>query len=611
MRDPDSILYHSKLLVLLLGLIPCALSSQISPGDLSAAHEHLEGLSNCTLCHTLGDKVSNQKCLDCHHFLNDRVSAGLGYHASVEVRGKDCFSCHSEHHGRGFDMIRFDKEKFDHSLTGYQLQGAHKQVDCRQCHKPDNIIDYEIRELENTYLGLTSECLLCHEDYHQNTLSPKCSKCHTFESFSPASNFDHSEDADFALLGKHKGVECIDCHQVVERNGRDFQMFSGLDFMSCANCHKDVHNNRLGDNCKACHTEISFSSFTGGQGFNHNLTQFPLRGAHARIDCRSCHDTQRSYEVVFNDYSGENIEDCRTCHEDVHEGRFGTDCRQCHNENSWRLETELKEFDHDLTSFPLQGKHAGVNCKECHSYQLTEAVAHERCMDCHSDYHEGRLVSDVEIVDCKKCHTVFGFADHTFTIEDHKNTDFALDGAHLATPCFACHQEGQVWLYDDLGTHCKDCHENVHIGMMSPEYYSDKACTYCHQTDSWQKIDFDHDLTDFELVGSHAEISCGSCHTGDDNSDLPIFEDLGMECYICHDDIHRGQFSENGVTQCEKCHHPNQWSPSNFNHDSTAFPLKGAHAELDCRQCHVPELRDGELFVNYRIEEFECIDCHL
>ncbi len=30
---------------------------QISPGDLSNAHKDLEGMSNCTKCHVLGDKV--------------------------------------------------------------------------------------------------------------------------------------------------------------------------------------------------------------------------------------------------------------------------------------------------------------------------------------------------------------------------------------------------------------------------------------------------------------------------------------------------------------------------------------------------------------------------
>ncbi len=40
--------------------------AQISPGELSKAHSHLEGLTNCTKCHVLGEKETTSKCLDCH-----------------------------------------------------------------------------------------------------------------------------------------------------------------------------------------------------------------------------------------------------------------------------------------------------------------------------------------------------------------------------------------------------------------------------------------------------------------------------------------------------------------------------------------------------------------
>jgi hypothetical protein len=40
------------------------LSAQISPGDLSNPHSNLEGISNCTQCHVLGNKQTNEKCLD-------------------------------------------------------------------------------------------------------------------------------------------------------------------------------------------------------------------------------------------------------------------------------------------------------------------------------------------------------------------------------------------------------------------------------------------------------------------------------------------------------------------------------------------------------------------
>ena len=52
-------------------------SAQISPGKLSRYHESLEGISNCTRCHVLGEEVSNAKCLECHTPIQSQTSAGF------------------------------------------------------------------------------------------------------------------------------------------------------------------------------------------------------------------------------------------------------------------------------------------------------------------------------------------------------------------------------------------------------------------------------------------------------------------------------------------------------------------------------------------------------
>ncbi|HSG67212.1 MAG TPA: cytochrome c3 family protein, partial [Bacteroidales bacterium] len=97
------------LFTLVIGIITWNYAySQLSPGDLAAVHAHLEGTTNCTQCHVLGDKVSNEKCLDCHREIKARIDQNKGYHSSGEVSGKDCFECHNDHHGRNFQIIRFD-----------------------------------------------------------------------------------------------------------------------------------------------------------------------------------------------------------------------------------------------------------------------------------------------------------------------------------------------------------------------------------------------------------------------------------------------------------------------------------------------------------------------
>src|ERR1035437_2330586 len=101
--------YKTKLLF--LGILLLTISSavaQISPGDLSRAHAGLDGVSNCTKCHTVGNKVTREKCLSCHKEIQANITANKGYHASAEVTGKQCTVCHNEHHGRNFQLVRLD-----------------------------------------------------------------------------------------------------------------------------------------------------------------------------------------------------------------------------------------------------------------------------------------------------------------------------------------------------------------------------------------------------------------------------------------------------------------------------------------------------------------------
>jgi hypothetical protein len=50
--------------------------------------------------------------------------------------------------------------------------------------------------------------------------------------------------------------------------------------------------------------------------------------------------------------------------------------------------------------------------------------------------------------------------------------------------------------------------------------------------------------------------------------------------------------------------------PENFDHDTTKFPLEGKHKEVDCRACHTSSIENGEAVILYKLNKFECIDCH-
>lgn len=592
-------------------LLPWWVAAQLSPGDLAKAHAHLEGMSNCTQCHVLGEKVSNEKCLDCHQEIKSLINAKQGYHYSREVRGKECADCHSDHHGRNFDMVRFDEKNFNHTLTGYELTGAHKKTDCRDCHKPDNIDDPDLRKRSGTFLGLGQQCLDCHEDFHQKTLPNDCAKCHTTEAFRPAAKFDHDK-TDFALAGKHKTLDCKECHQTETRNGKEFQRFAGVPFGNCNACHDDAHNNNLGTNCKECHNEQSFTSTSSLSRFNHGKTHFPLKGKHQRVDCKACHQMQATPLTVFQDRLGVKTQDCATCHQDVHEGKFGADCASCHDETSFRKVGSMEGFNHDLTGFALEGKHEAVDCRKCHlSESLTEPLAHNACAACHEDYHEGQFATAARTPDCAECHTVDGFEGSTFSIAQHAETKFPLVGGHVATPCFACHLQEEKWSFRNIGERCVDCHDDIHQGEIASKWYPDQACEKCHLTESWTAANrFDHDQTPFKLTGKHAGQDCRACHVPDEEHPQGRFAGIASACAACHDNVHGSQFEKDGVTDCARCHSFDGWAMADFDHDKTRFPLEGKHAEVACERCHRPVDGAGETMVQYRFESFECVDCH-
>ena len=603
-------------LVCLILMISTHLQGQLSPGKLTEAHQQLEGIRNCTVCHDLGQKVSNQKCLDCHEFIDLLIDEGRGMHAHPSVNQQDCFDCHSEHHGRGFDMVRFDQDGFDHKITGYQLEGQHNQIDCRLCHNPQHIVFSEVADKPNTFLGLDTECMSCHEDVHQGSLSPDCASCHSMNSFQPATFFDHS-NAQFGLNGAHQDVSCLECHPILEENGIRTQQFTNIDHETCISCHESPHrSNRVGD-CMQCHTERSFSEFTGDQFFNHSITAFDLTGKHQDLSCFECHSKTQSASSVFKDFQISSEHDCVQCHQDVHSGNFGNQCVDCHTTQDFSLIRDMTRFDHSLTDFPLIGLHQDVDCRNCHTEQsFTDPIPHENCTDCHSDAHDGQFTSNEVVQSCNDCHSLeYDFSYTTFDSEDHQDASFILRGGHLATACTECHLIDGTWTFRQIGNRCIDCHIDPHEEHISSDYYPSQDCLQCHTEEGWSMITFDHQLTDWILTGSHIDVECRACHIPDfeeSGLDQQVFDNISGDCQSCHNEPHGGQFAgSDDNTDCMTCHTTENWSSLSFDHNTTRFKLEGRHAEVSCNRCHQPPYEGNPDVVMYKLTSIQCADCHM
>lgn len=333
------------------------------------------------------------------------------------------------------------------------------------------------------------------------------------------------------------------------------------------------------------------------------------------MNCFDCHTQTSNPLTIFQENIAIGENNCVACHDDAHSGKFGNECIRCHSEESWYSLKAMDDFDHSVTDFPLVGQHIGVDCKSCHTDRLTEAIDFAQCKNCHEDYHRGEFVDNGVSPDCKECHILDEkFSYTTFGIEEHAASDFPLDGAHMATPCFACHVSEDDWSFRNVGESCVDCHDDIHADYMDQKYYPNKDCTTCHNTDIWSDVSFEHSLTEWPLTGAHNDVDCRLCHfeeSLENSNPLQVFTGLSQDCTQCHDNIHGDQFEVNGITDCNSCHTTIDWFPNNFDHNLTRFPLEGRHAEIDCRACHQSEAdEEGEIKVIYKIGKTQCIDCH-
>jgi len=574
---------------------------QLSPGDLHEAHKELEGLKNCAACHELGTKNFQPKCLACHTLIKDKIEAKAGFHGQMTELA--CQTCHKDHFGRDFKLVHWPdgQDQFDHTATGFQLNGAHSKIECRTCHQERFIQNLSTlldagKKTDRTFFGLSSSCASCHGDVHDRKLGSDCSACHDESSWRPAPGFDHAQ-LDFPLQGAHQKLACEACHKDYKSASDSPVLSSRLEWQTCAKCHKDRHMGQFTQDCSHCHTPDSWKP---PRAFNHDRARFALTGAHRKTDCSKCHPALNGDRK----YRGLPHENCSACHEDLHQGRLGNRCDRCHTPQSWN-DYRTAEFDHSATGFALRERHSEISCKDCHRNRASSQISKE-CSSCHRNIHDKQFQT-FSSRDCESCHNERSFQQAKFSQADHAKTAFPLKGAHLATACQDCHRQEPTGFpqfnlrHDD----CQSCHRTPHEN--GGQFHAQLACSACHAVKGWKTSQFDHSSTGLALQGAHKALSCRQCHQKPlltwqkEPRPSTSWTDLS-HCSSCHADPHKGQFER----ACNTCHVPSYWKPDLFNHGNTRFPLDGAHEQLACSQCHFKESET----IRYKPITPTCQACH-
>ncbi len=549
---------------------------------LTAGHD----ISDCTQCHTSGDFSSTSpECVSCH--LNDFENTLEPRHEPAGF-SNDCTQCHTT------DVGWMPANYADHDALHFPIySGSHEGewMKCTDCH--DNNSDYS-----------SFTCINCHinpeTDEEHNGVggyiyeNTACLACHP--TGDEDNSFDHNESG-FPLTGAHITTDCIQCHS---------DGYAGTP-TDCASCHTTEFNatanpdhNALGlsSDCAACHTTQTGWS---PAAFDGHDSYYALNGAHAAIanDCAACHNGD--YNNTPNTCAGCHINDYNQASDPDHQAaQFPTDCASCHSESTWAPSS----FDHDA-HYPLTGAHQAIedDCVACHNGDYDNTP--NTCNGCHAQDYSATVNPDHQALglptDCAECHsTQPDWVPASFDIHDQY---YPLNGAHaaIANDCAACHNGD----YSNTPNTCFGCHSEDYNNTTDPGHAAAQFptdCTTCHSEDAWAPSTLEHDAQYFPIYsGAHEGEwnTCTECHTNPANY-------AEFSCIGCHtnpetDDEHQGvggYVYEN--TACLACH-PMGDADNVFDHNTTAFPLDGAHLAANCLDCHSS---------GYAGTPTDCASCH-
>lgn len=235
--------------------------------ELSCDDCHLgkEPKPSCRTCHTPPHGPGFTKtCEDCHTAgmpfaqvkyahppkglwaFHDEVAC-IGCHAKRLFKGtpRECASCHADYHkgalGRSCGTCHREPAwtvtRFNHSRAGFPLAGAHRAIECADCHRDRQSFRIVPRP---------SSCAGCHESAYRSSPFPHalygagrdCQTCHLQDGW----EYAHSPAWFNIRSGDMAGIDCATCHQT----SGNYAVYT------CHACHQG-HSGDHNGMCLDCH----------------------------------------------------------------------------------------------------------------------------------------------------------------------------------------------------------------------------------------------------------------------------------------------------------------------------------------------------------------------
>jgi hypothetical protein len=524
---------------------------------LSRGEARFLGLDrDCASCHAdPHDGRFAAACAACHGQTSWDELAALGHERFLALTGGHaglaCAECHAEHGPRSLEVVGGEGPRPEPRA-------------CSECHESPHSPAFAAGAAALTGLVEERACLRCHAEEHASFREPELRAL-------PA---ELHAASGFALEPPHDVPACEDCHP---SDGPSFEArYPGRAAERCSACHADVHGGQFatgpfaGEECSTCHAPLRFEPHAFDAA-KHARAALELTGRHLEIACEDCHEEPGPARAsaqprVFRGTPSE----CDACHRDAHGDAFAPfvadlpavehgECARCHD--TTRFANAAADFDHGaFTGFPVLGAHAEGGCEACHAPRarpdangrafgrVAELFGPFRgCETCHADPHGGRFdggfAAEVEgRSGCTRCHVESSFRSLPRGFDHGYWTGFALEGAHAAASCAACHAPlpGASALGrtagEAAGPRCADCHEDPHAAQFADEFgVSD--CQDCHVPDLPAFLSFDHERdARFALGEAHRALECDACHETERRGALAFvrYRPLGRECTDCH-----------------------------------------------------------------------------